>query len=79
MQAFVEKLQRLEALEQRFDQTVEREKLESLGELAYGASHEINNPLANISTRAQALLAQESDPEKRPHAGHHQLSGVSRQ
>jgi signal transduction histidine kinase len=34
-------------------------------ELAYGASHEINNPLANISSRAQLLLRQERDPERR--------------
>ncbi|NCY01341.1 MAG: sensor histidine kinase, partial [Planctomycetia bacterium] len=27
--------------------------------------HEINNPLANIATRAQALLVEESDPERR--------------
>jgi hypothetical protein len=33
--------------------------------LAYGASHEINNPLANISTRAQTLLREETDPERR--------------
>lgn len=38
---------------------------DALKELAYGASHEINNPLANISTRAQTLLKQETDPEKR--------------
>ena len=34
-------------------------------ELAYGASHEINNPLANISARAQTLLRDERDPERR--------------
>ena len=39
--------------------------LASLKEFAYGASHEINNPLANISTRAQALLAEEPHPERR--------------
>ncbi len=60
-----DRLRRLEQLEQQFDRTLEHEKLQSLGELAYGASHEINNPLANISTRAQAMLAQETDPEKR--------------
>lgn len=42
-----------------------REKLESLRQLAYGASHEINNPLANISTRAQTLLIDETHPERR--------------
>lgn len=40
-------------------------KLAALKELAYGASHEINNPLANIATRAQTLLADERDPERR--------------
>ena len=34
-------------------------------ELAYGASHEINNPLANIAARAQTLLRDEPDPERR--------------
>jgi len=63
--ALSDKLNRLGQLEQDFQRTVEDEKLASLGELAYGASHEINNPLANISTRAQALLSDEGDPERR--------------
>ena len=29
------------------------EKLDAMKELAYGASHEINNPLANIAARAK--------------------------
>ena len=33
--------------------------------LAYGASHEINNPLANIASRAQTLLRDEKDGERR--------------
>jgi hypothetical protein len=45
----------------------EREKLASLKQLAYGASHEINNPLANIATRAQLLLPGEIDPARRKH------------
>lgn len=59
------KLVRLEVLETEFAAQLEREKLAALKELAYGASHEINNPLANISTRAQALLRDETDPERR--------------
>jgi signal transduction histidine kinase len=59
------KLARLEELEQRFAEAVERAKLEAMKELAYGAGHEINNPLANIATRAQTLLHDETDPEKR--------------
>ena len=65
LRVLTDRLRRLAQLERRFDASLEQAKLESLGELAYGASHEINNPLANISTRAQALLAQETDPEKR--------------
>ncbi|HEY2761899.1 MAG TPA: HAMP domain-containing sensor histidine kinase, partial [Pirellulales bacterium] len=57
-----------------FDRRLEREKLESLKELAYGASHEINNPLANIAARAQTLLEDEADPERR-----RKLTAVHRQ
>jgi signal transduction histidine kinase len=51
--------------EHNFQQTLDREKLRAMKELAYGASHEINNPLANISSRAQLLLRDETDPERR--------------
>jgi signal transduction histidine kinase len=49
----------------QFEARLEREKLDAMKELAYGASHEINNPLANIAARAQALLEEETDPERR--------------
>ena len=42
-------------------------KLESLAEFAAGAGHEINNPLAAISGRAQILLQDETDPQRRRH------------
>ena len=48
-----------------FDIRLEQAKLDAMKELAYGASHEINNPLANISARAQSLLREERDPERR--------------
>jgi signal transduction histidine kinase len=48
-----------------FEARLEREKLAALMELAYGAGHEINNPLANIAARAQTLLQDEADPERR--------------
>jgi signal transduction histidine kinase len=48
-----------------FEARLERAKLEAMKELAYGASHEINNPLANISARAQTLLRDERAPERR--------------
>jgi signal transduction histidine kinase len=49
----------------RFDAAVGEARLSAMRELAYGAGHEINNPLANIAARAQALLVEESDPERR--------------
>src|SRR5262245_34396459 len=48
-----------------FIEAVERAKLQALYHFAYGLSHEINNPLANIATRAQTLLVEEADPERR--------------
>ena len=61
----IAKLARLDELETQFELQLETEKLASLYWLAYGASHEINNPLANISARAQTLLRDEADPERR--------------
>src|SRR5438477_12478568 len=48
-----------------FDAALESAKLQALYNFAYGLSHEINNPLANIATRAQTLLVDEKDPERR--------------
>ncbi len=50
---------------EEFEARLEREKLDAMKELAYGASHEINNPLANIAARAQTLLRDEKHPERR--------------
>jgi signal transduction histidine kinase len=54
-----------ERLLDEFDARVADARIEGLRELAYGAGHEINNPLANIAARAQALLPDEQDPERR--------------
>jgi signal transduction histidine kinase len=56
---------RLAAFETSFDARLQSAKLDAMKEFAYGAGHELNNPLANIATRAQTLLAGESDPERR--------------
>jgi len=56
---------RLTELEANFASVVQREKLDAMKELAYGASHEVNNPLANISGRAQAMLREETEPRRR--------------
>lgn len=50
---------------EQIDADVIAARLEALREFAYGAGHEINNPLANIAARAQALLIDEADPERR--------------
>jgi signal transduction histidine kinase len=59
------RLVRLDELERRFEETLEREKLAAMAEFAAGAGHEINNPLAIIAGRAQLCLRDETDPERR--------------
>ena len=54
----IENLQRLQA------QLVQSEKLISLGQLAAGAAHEINNPLTSILGYSDLLADDESIPEK---------------
>jgi len=61
----LDSLSRLQALEREFAAELQKEKLASMAALAYGASHEINNPLANIAARAQSLLTAERDPQRR--------------
>lgn len=72
--ALITKLNEYEKKLANFEQRLEFEKLESLKELAYGASHEINNPLANIAARAQTLLEGEEDAERA-----RKLSAIHRQ
>lgn len=48
-----------------YEQQLETEKLAAMRQLAYGASHEIDDPLANISSRTQMLLRDERDPQRR--------------
>jgi hypothetical protein len=66
--ALAARLARLEQLDTRFRETLEWEKLEAMAELAAGAGHEINNPLAIIAGRAQLFLQDETDPERRREA-----------
>ncbi|MGM0424994.1 MAG: HDOD domain-containing protein, partial [Thermodesulfobacteriota bacterium] len=46
---------------------MQTERLAAVGQLAAGAAHEINNPLAIINARAQLMQFQESDPQKQGH------------
>ncbi len=64
LQQLARMTQRQRSLEQSFDRRLNSNKLIAIKELAYGLSHEINNPLANISTRAQQLQRGEEDPSR---------------
>lgn len=61
-------------LRANFQVRVRDARLEGLAELAAGASHEINNPLAVVRGHAQLLLAREDDPDRR-----RQLESIIRQ
>lgn len=64
LQQLARRMQRQRSMEQSFDKRLHKSKLGALKQLAYGLSHEINNPLANISTRAQQLQRNEDDPTR---------------
>jgi len=65
LRALMAKLARLSVMERSLHEAVEAEKIAAMGEFAAGAGHEINNPLAVIAGRAQLLLQDETDPERR--------------
>jgi CheY-like chemotaxis protein/two-component sensor histidine kinase len=46
-------------------QLLQSERLAAVGQLAAGAAHEINNPLAIISARTQMIEAKENDDKKK--------------
>jgi len=47
-------------LDKRRDQLVQAQKLSSIGTLASGIAHQLNNPLNNISTSCQILLEEQA-------------------
>lgn len=55
----------LRMAQSQFDSKLKDAKLAALAELAAGAGHEINNPLAIISGNAQRMLGKTEDPETR--------------
>lgn len=50
-----------------YEQLLNSRKLASIGRMAAGAAHEINNPLAIVSGRVQLLLKMEADGDKKHH------------
>lgn len=64
LQQLARTMQRQRSLEETFERELRESKLGALKQLAYGLSHEINNPLANISTRAEQLRRGEEDPTR---------------
>ena len=52
-----------EALKQSHEQLLASERLASIGTLAAGIAHEINNPVGSILACAQYALASQNDPE----------------
>ena len=67
-----------DALARAQSQIVRRETLARLGELAAGAAHEMNNPLAVISGRSQQLATTLS-PDHDDHRAATQIQGAARQ
>ena len=64
IQRVMEALNRMVAeLDKRRDQLVQAQKLSSIGTLASGIAHQLNNPLNNISTSCQILM-EEKDCDK---------------
>jgi PAS domain S-box-containing protein len=56
-----ERIKMQQQLEETYDQLLQSEKIASLGKLAAGVAHEINNPLGGILMYANMLLEQAQD------------------
>ncbi len=54
-------------IEERLNRFTQSEKLHSLGKLAFGVAHEINNPLGNVSINTELLRSDLQDKAEFPH------------
>ena len=72
-----ERLQMQERLDSSYRQLFQSEKLSSLGTLAAGVAHEINNPLNNVSLSCQILM--EDMEVLRPDERNEQLQWIEKQ
>lgn len=61
LQELARSVKHQKSLQHAFDMRLHENKLAAIKQLSYGLSHEINNPLANISTRAEQLQRGEAD------------------
>ncbi|MBN2014722.1 MAG: GHKL domain-containing protein [Candidatus Altiarchaeota archaeon] len=57
--------ERTRQLRETRDQLIQSAKMATIGTLAGGIAHEINNPLGVILTNTQMLLAEEQEPDER--------------
>ncbi|MDT8420174.1 MAG: ATP-binding protein [Desulfuromonadales bacterium] len=59
-------VERKQQIEERLSRFAQSEKLHSLGKLAFGIAHEINNPLGNVSINAELLKSDLQGTEQFP-------------
>ena len=68
IQDVTERRQQMEALRESEARLVQAEKVATIGTMASGIGHEINNPLYTILTRAEAIRDEKETSQSRRHA-----------